>query len=222
MNCKRSPPPRPNHNTNQSAFIRQMFGEDKMGKIVPPKWRQSCGAPKTEAVPGARSRRRRLFPPGRPAAALHPRRPPHPRARQRGASRRRRGKAAGPVPRGPTLTFSKPVLEVGVTSSLAVEVNAIPDKKSPADTGGDGAVPAHHLLSTEEQEREPRRRAPRRSSWPRTLTADRAAATCRSPRGTRKGREHALPAPAVRGPRACPRQCLKSSAGAASAPAQGA
>ena len=198
-----------------------------MGKIVPPKWRQSCGAPEAEAAPGARSRRRRLFLPGRPAAALHPRRPPHPRhpphprARQRGASSGGGERLQAPC-RGDPLTFSKPVLEVGVTSSLAVEVNAIPDKKSPADTGGDGAVPAHHLLSTEEQERAPRRRAPRGSSWPRTLTADRAAATCRSPRGTRKGREHALPAPAVRGPRACPRQCLKSSAGAASAPAQGA
>lgn len=52
---------------------------------------------------------------------------------------------------GPTLTFSQPVLEVGVTPSLAVEVNAVPDEEGPAHTGGDGTVPAHHLLSTVER-----------------------------------------------------------------------
>lgn len=49
---------------------------------------------------------------------------------------------------GEPLTFSQSVLEVGVTSSLAVEVNAVPDEEGPAHTSGDGAIPAHHLLPT--------------------------------------------------------------------------
>ena len=74
------------------------------------------------------------------------------------------GEASGP---GDPLTFPQPVLEVGVTPSLAVEVNAVPDENS------DGAVPAHHLLSNEEWGR--RRRGPRRSCWLGTLGADAAA-----------------------------------------------
>ena len=49
-------------------------------------------------------------------------------------------------------SFSQPVLEVGVTPSLAVEVNevnAVTDEQGPAHSGGDGAVLTHHLLSTE-------------------------------------------------------------------------
>ena len=51
---------------------------------------------------------------------------------------------------GDPLTFSQPVLEVGVAPSLAVEINAVTDEKGPAHAGGDGAVPAHHRLSTAE------------------------------------------------------------------------
>ena len=51
--------------------------------------------------------------------------------------------------------------------SLAVEVNAITDEKGPAHSSGDGAVLAHHLLSTKEPGR--LRRGPQRSRWPRSL-----------------------------------------------------
>lgn len=44
-----------------------------------------------------------------------------------------------------TLTFSQPVLEVGVTPSFPVEVDAVADEQSPANTGGYRArFTAHH------------------------------------------------------------------------------
>lgn len=52
---------------------------------------------------------------------------------------------------GDPLTFSQSVLEVGVTPSLAVEVNAVPDEESPAYTSGDSAIPTHHLFWTAQQ-----------------------------------------------------------------------
>ena len=126
------------------------------------------------------------------------------------------GEASGP---GDPLTFPQPVLEVGVTPSLAVEVNAVPDEKGPAHAGGDGAVPAHHLLSNEEWGR--RRRGPQSSRCLKTLGADCAAQSRSPPRGTRKGGACVTSGPCGRGPRGCPRQCLRGGSRAASAPAQG-
>lgn len=100
-----------------------------------------------------------FFRPGGPRPPGTPDAPHDPASGQRGGGTRRRprrrrtgGWTLRAWGRGDPLTFSKPVLEVGVTPSLAVKVNAVPDEKSPADTGGDGTVPAHHLRSTEEQE----------------------------------------------------------------------
>lgn len=90
------------------------------------------------------------------------------------------------------LTFSQPVLEVGVTPPLTVKVNAVPDEKSPADPGGNGAVPAHHLLSTEvwgwrwRGSQRPLRRSVR---------TDVAAHTRRPPGGLPKGRAGATSGP---------------------------
>lgn len=140
-----------------------MFRENKMGKIVPPKWRDAfvgtwagsnSGSGAITFLWRVRSGPQTLQ---HHAAAQHAAGRP---ARSRGRGRRGgRGREAQGT--GDPLTFSQPVLEVGVTPSLAVEVNAVTDEKGPAHAGGDGAVPAHHLLSTEEPGR--LRRGPQRS-----------------------------------------------------------
>lgn len=111
---------------------------------------------------------------------------------------RGRGREARGV--GPTLTFSQPVLEVGVTPSLAVEVNAVPDEEGPAHTGGDGTVPAHHLLSTVERGPKPTGRGSERG--PHTPRADGTApndARCEA-----GGKAERRFRPVARGPRAVP------------------
>src|SRR5437016_9837004 len=47
-------------------------------------------------------------------------------------------------------SFSKPVLEVGVTPPFAVEVDAVPDEEGTAHARGDGAVPARSEEHTSE------------------------------------------------------------------------
>lgn len=112
-----------NCNTNKNALIRH-------------KWeKRSC--PSKMEGPAGRAQPLRL---GLAAAA------PAQRAggpRQGGGVAGGRQDAAGRA--GDPLTFSQPVLEVGVAPSLAVEVNAVPDEEGPAHAGGDGAIPAHHL-----------------------------------------------------------------------------
>lgn len=73
------------------------------------------------------------------------------------------------------LTFSKPVLEVGVTPPFAVEVDAVPYEEGTAHARGDGAVPAHHLRSTRACAR------PRQPAWQRLAPTDRStpASRCR-------------------------------------------
>ena len=140
-----------------------MFRENKVGKIVPLKWRDAFVGTWAGSNPGSGAItflwRVRSGPPTlqHDAAAQHAACRP---ARSRGRGRRGgRGREAQGT--GDPLTFSQPVLEVGVTPSLAVEVNAVTNEKSPTHAGGDGAVPAHHLLSTEEPGR--LRRGPQRS-----------------------------------------------------------
>lgn len=95
------------------------------------------------------------------------------------------------APRGlPPLTFSKPVLEVGVTPPLAVEVDAVTDEEGPAHARSYGAVAAHHLFLGGGV-RGPRRAKERLAASPGSATAARSR---RPPARTPKGQARALPA----------------------------
>ena len=156
-------PQPPRYIIQSRLHLHRESGENEMGKIVPPKWRESYSEEPGAALGGRRQRHHllarlpavlgRAAPRGCPARG-DPTRPGGPARVQEGwatpGSKGGGGRPQAPGT-GPPLTFSQPVLEVGVTSSLAVEVNAVPDEKGPAHAGGNGAVPAHHLLPTEQR-----------------------------------------------------------------------
>lgn len=169
MNAKKKKrpetPPSNKHTRRKSKdqrvqFTRRKWG-NKMGKSLLQNGGMSQG-PGPGAALGARGA------PAPPSGSLlAAARPSAARAAALAARPAGRGRGREARGVGPTLTFSQPVLEVGVTPSLAVEVNAVPDEEGPAHTGGDGTVPAHHLLSTVERGPKPTGRgSERRATHP--------------------------------------------------------
>lgn len=140
---------------------------------------------------------------------------PWPPSATPGSTRGRAGLRGTGDARGP-LTFSKPVLEVGVTPPFTVEVDAVPNEEGTAHARGDGAIPAHHLRSTGAYA------GLRQPAWQRLAPTDRSTPATRSrlpPVQTEKAesedfRRARTPGASAAG---CPRQCLRGSAWSARA-----
>lgn len=146
-----------NYNTNESAFTRQKWKKQN-GNIVSPKWRDHIGH-RAKSSAGVRSsvgtsfwfvvHSHQALNTTRRHAAHRP--PQGEGGTLKAVATAAKAKCSRPTA-GDPLTFSQSVLEVGVTPSLAVEVNAVPDEKGPAHTSGDSAIPAHHLFWTAQQQ----------------------------------------------------------------------